>query len=276
MRWIRRHQLITFFILAYLINYAVTFLHLYWVPLPPSLVLLLQVFSPSISALILSAVIDGWAEIRRLLSGFTRWKVRWKWYLAAGLLLLGPLGIALVYWALGNPIPGPEPGLSFGALLGYVALTFISGPLAEEAGWRGFALPRLQEHYNALISSIILGVLWGFWHVPFYFQPTSSLIPFPIGCVINIALSILLTWMYNNTKGSLVICVLAHFLYNVNGAIIVGRLGLVPPLALYVGGGIIMGLYLVIVVVIFGPSYLSRKPVDELPFRRRTQVQQSS
>jgi hypothetical protein len=66
--------------------------------------------------------------------------------------------------------------------------------------------------------------------------------------------------------------VLAHFLYNVNGAIIVGRLGLMPPLALYVGGGVIMGLYLVVVVVIFGPSYLSRKPVAKMPFRRRTQV----
>jgi len=220
--------------------------------------------------MILSAVIGGWAEIRRLLSGFTRWKFGWGWYLAAGLLLLGPLGIALVYWALGNPIPGPEPGLSIGTLLGYLALTFVSGPLAEEAGWRGFALSRLQEKYNALISSIILGVLWTFWHVPFYFQPTSSLIPFPIFLVINIVLSIILTWLYNNTKGSLIVCVLAHFCFNFGGAFIAGHLGLLPPLVFYIGSGIAIGLYLVAVVVIFGPRYLSRKPIEEMPFRSRT------
>jgi len=270
MKWIRRHQIITFFIITYLINYSVTFIHLYWIPLPSSLVLILQIFSPSISALILSAVIGGWAEIRRILSGFTRWKFGWVWYLAAGLLLLVPSGIALVYWALGNPIPGPEPGLSIGTLLGYFALTFVSGPLSEETGWRGFALPRLQEKYNAMISSIILGVLWALWHVPFYFQPTTSLMPFPIFFVINIVLSIIFTWLYNNTKGSLIVCVLAHFCFNLSGAFIMGHLGLLPPLVFYIGSGIAIVLYLVVVVVIFGPRYLSRKQIEEMPFQRRT------
>lgn len=121
----------------------------------------LNAFSPTISALIIAWIIGGSAEVKRLLSGFTRWNVGLRWYLAAAFLFLGPLAVALIYIALGNEVPGIQPGLTVSVFAGQLLFTLFSGPLSEEAGWRGFALPRLQEKFNALNSSLILGVIAG-------------------------------------------------------------------------------------------------------------------
>ncbi|MGE5377037.1 MAG: hypothetical protein ACM3XO_18430 [Bacteroidota bacterium] len=80
-------------------------------------------------------------QMRSLLSGFTRWGMNPGWYIAAPFMILGPLAIALIYSALGNSPPGLRPGVTMSALLGITFFQFVSGPLAEEAGWRGFALP---------------------------------------------------------------------------------------------------------------------------------------
>jgi uncharacterized protein len=74
--------------------------------------------------------------------------------------VLGPLEFALVYGAIGNPVPGLQQGWTLPLILGQLVFQLFSGPLAEEAGWRGFALPHLQEKYNALVSSLILGMIW--------------------------------------------------------------------------------------------------------------------
>ena len=138
-------------------------------PLPSwSLIWFLAVFSPTFSALIVSWVTGGTNEVKRLLSGFTRWRVGWGWYFAAAFLLLGPFVIALVYISLGNPVVWLKPGWTIPLLLTQALYQLLSGPLSEEAGWRGFALPRLKSNYNALVSSLILGVIWTFWHLPLF------------------------------------------------------------------------------------------------------------
>ena len=82
-------------------------------------------------------------------------------------------------------------------------------PLLEELGWRGYVLDRLQEKYTALVSSLILGVVWFFWHFPAFFLPGSVFSAMPIGSpafwlytVTLIVLSIFFTWIYNNTNRS--------------------------------------------------------------------------
>ena len=174
-----KHPLISFFVLTYTIMFGVVFGNIYLNPGQPmqpwSLVWFFSIFSPSISALVISGITGGVAEIKRLLYGFTRWKVHFGWYFAALFLLLGPLAIAMIYFALGNPPVGLRPGVTIPGLLGTILFVFISGLIAEEAGWRGFALPRLQEKYNALVSSLILGVI--FIYKPKYFskKPVTEL-----------------------------------------------------------------------------------------------------
>ncbi|HSN23841.1 MAG TPA: CPBP family intramembrane glutamic endopeptidase, partial [Methylomicrobium sp.] len=93
----------------------------------------------------------------------------------------------------------------------------IIGPLSEEIGWRGYALERLQTRWNALTSSLMVGLAWGLWHLPLFFMVGTSQhelgIPF-IGFLVGMmANSILYTWLYNNTKQSLWSAILLHWLY---------------------------------------------------------------
>jgi hypothetical protein len=278
--WIRNHQLISFFCLTYLIMYGVLFSALYlgrsedvqhW-----SLVWFLSIFSPTFSAFILSWVIGGWSEVKRWLSGYFRWNVGFWWYLAALFLFLGPLSIGLIYVALGNPHPGPDPQLAFWGVTGQLVFNLFSGPIAEEGGWRGFALPRLQEKFNALVSSLILGTIWACWHIPLFFIPGSdqSSILFPVYLALNIAFSTYITWLYNNTRGSLLIAILAHFCINISALTIVNRLGLMPSMNFYnMTAGPLLMIALILMVIIFGTRHFSRKPVSELPFRRAPEAE---
>lgn len=272
--WIRQHQLISFFVLTYAIMYGVLFTVAFvdssWFQ-PWSLAWFLSVFSPTWAALILSYVIGGWDEVKHLLSGYLRWKVGLRWYLATLFLFLGPLAIGLIYIALGNPYPGLNPELTLLGVAGQLFFNIFSGPVAEEGGWRGFALPRLQEKFNALTSSLILGTIWAVWHLPLFFIPGSdqSNIFFPIYLALNIAFSTYITWLYNNTKGSLLITILAHFCVNISMATIVDRLQLMPSANFYqMTAGPLLLVALVLIVIFFGPRYFSRKPVSELPFTR--------
>ncbi len=271
--WIGKHQLIAFFLLAYGIMFGVLFGYILLQPGRPldpwSPVWALGVFSPTISALFVSWVSGGVSEVKRLLSGFTRWKVGWAWYFAAGFLILGPFAIAVVYMALGNPPAGLRPGVTAWALLETVVFQFFSGPFSEEAGWRGFALPRLQSRFNALASSLILGVIWTFWHLPLFFLTgaTQVSIPMPIYLLLVVTVTVYLTWLYNSTRGSLIITVLAHFAYNLSSTLIAGVVSLMPPMTFYMTAGPLLFLVVIGVVVYFRPRYLSHKPVEELPFQ---------
>ena len=273
--WIQKHQLISFFVLTYLITFVVGFSFVLLAPGQPlqpwSWVWFLEVFSPSFSALIVSWIIGGKSEIQRLLSGFTRWKVGFRWYFAAAFLFLAPVVIALVYQALGNSAPGPKPGETFLSMAGTVLFTLFSGPIAEELGWRGFALPRLQAKYTALVSSLILGVIWTCWHIPLFFITGSSQmgIPFPIYLVLVMTVTIYLTWLYNNTRGSLIITILGHFSYNLTG-FLTGVLRLMPAMVFYMTAGPLLAVLVAVIIFYFGPRYFSRKPVAELPFVRKT------
>ena len=268
--WIRKHQLISFFVLTYLITFKVQFLYAFLQPSKPmqnwSLVWFFSVFSPSISALIITAVIGGKAAVKRLLSGFTRWKVDLQWYLAAAFLFIGPLVITLIYMALGNSNTGSLAGITLISFLGQVVFSFFSGPFSEELGWRGFALPRLQMKHNALVSSLILGVIHTFWHLPLYFIAGSSQmgIPLPIYLVLVTSVNIYINWLYNNTRGSLVIAVLAHFAFDATG-LLTEYLKLMPPMLFNMTAGPMLGLLVIAIVIIFGAKHLSKKPESELP-----------
>jgi uncharacterized protein len=171
-----------------------------------------------VAAFIMTATTEGRVGIRRLLRRIVLWRVRLRWYLFAfiGVPLVMTLGTILV--------PGGLASLQFLGL-GYVLtylVTFVfvavlGGPLGEEIGWRGFALPRMQPLHGPLVGSIILGLLWGLWHLPEFMVPTwaessggSSPLAIVKFCIFAIAMTIILTWVFNNTKGSVLMAVLVH------------------------------------------------------------------
>ncbi len=163
----------------------------------------------------------GKAGLRQFLRRFILWRVGFQWYVFAVLAcpILIMLGIfATVPNALSAFIPSMLPSvlLLFVGLL--IAEMFVSG-LIEEPGWRGFALPRLQERYGPLTGSLILGFFWGLWHLPvFTIQGYDGAGPGFLGIIIPwteftvalMAMSIIMTWVFNHTKGSILIAMITH------------------------------------------------------------------
>ena len=159
----------------------------------------------------MAAATGGWTQIKLLLAATFRWKVRPIWYLAAiGLpfasqylsVLLNPLfGSAAPAW--GNIPPIAE-------IIPMVAILLVfSGPISEEIGWRGFALPRLLEKYSALSASLTIGVVWAAWHLPLILVNDFT----AHGALMPVVASILFTWVFQNSRGSVLLAILMHASY---------------------------------------------------------------
>lgn len=129
----------------------------------------------------------------------------------------------------------------------------------EEIGWRGYALPRLQARHGALIASLIIGVVWGFWHVPKFLMAGSAQdYSFWVFLLDTTAKAILFTWVYNNTKSSLLLVTLFHAAINTADVflpIIPAAIGDVRPTLIAIG---LHCLAAIIVVIVTGPARLSR------------------
>jgi membrane protease YdiL (CAAX protease family) len=138
--------------------------------------LFLGAFGPMVAAVVVTAQESGREGLRSLLSRIVRWRVAPIWY---GVALLGPIVLALGAMALHVVLGGQPPNLPgmIGALPTVLALSvymFIQVGIGEEIGWRGYALPKLQSGFSALVSSLILGGIWVLWHLPLFFNPDSG------------------------------------------------------------------------------------------------------
>lgn len=115
--------------------------------------------------------------------------------------------------------------MSFAQLLGFAAFILLLGPLPEEIGWRGYALPALLNRHTALSATLVLGAMWGLWHVPLFFMPgyyeAFGGAPDPALFFGNILIiSFFYTWLFLHTKGSILAAVLFHFSVNFSGELI--------------------------------------------------------
>ncbi len=173
----------------------------------------LAVYAPAIAAFIIITYHAGTRGLRRYLSRLLIWRSPPAWYafLLLGIPLLFFSGSALK----GNLFATPFPFSSVQSL--FIALTFtaIKGPI-EEFGWRGLALPLLQRKFSPIWAGLILGVIWGFWHLPAFLlsgtpQSAWSFTPFFVG---SIALSVIVTALFNASGGSILLPALFHFQCN--------------------------------------------------------------
>jgi membrane protease YdiL (CAAX protease family) len=111
----------------------------------------------------------------------------------------------------------------------------VGGALGEEPGWRGFALPRLQSLHGPLLGTLILGALWGLWHLPLFLTPWNELTLFNVVAydLTTISLAIMYTWVFNNTKGSVFMAILLHASFNASATGILAPLFPAPILEHY-------------------------------------------
>lgn len=222
-----RHPLPIFFLLAYAGTWAVELVFVlshdgagvfdYASPIDFMTAAAIGTFSgPTLAAFILSWCAGGAAEVRQLVQRIVRWRVGLWWFVFAlagipAIMTLGTLALPDV-WASRQPLDIATELPKYGVFFFYPAL-LIGGPLGEEIGWRGFALPRVQEKFGPLGGSLVLGVLWGFWHAPVWFsglwtQPTALNILLFNSWIT--AMTFIITWASNRTRASVLIAILIH------------------------------------------------------------------
>lgn len=187
-------------------------------------------YGPSIAALILAGRSGGRAAVAELLRSLLRWRVPLVWYLAV--LLLPPAMTTLATLLSNYHVTWTQvtlaPGLA--AIPGAYALALPFGPLPEELGWRGYALPRLLREHGIFSASAILGVVWTFWHTPMFWFPGAaipSVFPLSIGSaglylVQMIAEAGLFTLAYLLSGGSVPLAILQHVAFNTSETVVFG------------------------------------------------------
>jgi membrane protease YdiL (CAAX protease family) len=192
---VRRHPLVTFFVLTFVIAWG-------FVPFGS-----FGAFAPLVAALIVVPLTRGRAGLAELGRRIVRWRVRWYWYaLALGV----PVAVHLVAFAL--------DGTTTAVAGGTVLLSFLvrvvdptDGALGEEPGWRGFALPGMQARLSPLATTAILAVVITVWHLPLAFleggDPWSNVTIIVVGTV---AVTFWYTWLFDHTAGSVLLVVIAH------------------------------------------------------------------
>jgi uncharacterized protein len=184
-------------------------------------------FGPLLSGLIVSGLRGGPTEIRALLMRMIQVRVRFPVYLAVWLIF--PLVLAFGLLLVGFPVkPGVDLALSIGSLIvgmpinGLLTAFFSPGPLGEEPGWRGFALPRMLP-FGEWQASVLLGVIWAFWHLPVALLFPDWRSPFPgttlamwlvLYPVSTVALAVMLSKLWKWSGGSALICILFHGVVN--------------------------------------------------------------
>lgn len=278
---VMHYPVVAYFVLAY------TFAWLIWLPLvlarngfgllaftvPGGLVYALLVLAsfagPSLSALLLTSVISGKVGVGQFLRRYVQWRVGVRWYLLVllGMPLLLVVGAAIARVLLGtaplNPLIGRWPMLLVLYLPLVLTVNILGGPLGEEPGWRGFALPRLQQRSGALLGSVLLGVLWGLWHLPLFFVAgvdgpfhLLNFLAFVLGVM---AFAIAFTWVYNNTGGSLLVVILLHSALNTNSSLVVLLRPVFPAL-----GTTLFCVYLLcaLLIVVLTKGHLSYHPTS--------------
>lgn len=199
---VKRYPLVVFLILTFLISW------LPWLTGGEGIF----VFGPSLAGAFVTALVYGKEGMRDLLQRALRWQAGAVWWVLA-LFLPGLLTLIAIFGdvALG----GKWPPFTFFKEQWYLApvfflITMVGGPLGEEFGWRGFALPNLQRRWGPLVASLIIGVIWGIWHLPVFLMASGvhtelGLARLPIYVAAEMGLSILMTWIYNKTRGSLLL-----------------------------------------------------------------------
>ena len=225
-QFIKRHSLITGLVLMFILTWPIDLANSGILPFHvPFFIYIFMGWGFIFASLIMTGFTRGKGAVIELLKRFLIWRVSGRWYLLAFLLfpsifisavLLNAvftqspidLSTAMAYQIFGQSARLPILVLPF--------FLFDALTNGEEMGWRGYILPRLQAKHNALVSSLILGLIWGFWHLPKYLAPGSTG-SFIAGMVKILAEAILYTWLYNNTKGSLLLATILHASGNTAG-----------------------------------------------------------
>ncbi len=241
------------------------------VPLPIYVILFIlgSYTGPTLAALLVTNELEGKTGVKAFIRRYGQWRVGIRWYLvlffgyplvylAAALIWLRPAAIQNII---------PQWSAFFTTYLPAMLIFPALITWGEEPGWRGFAQTRLQERYGALKASLVVGFLHGLWHLPIFLivnGPVASgpfnSVQFAQNTLTIMVITLIWTWVFNNTNQSILIAVLLHASGNAVGPLMSKWISDIPQQAQYT----LLGFYVVIAlaVVFFSKGKLSYKPVD--------------
>jgi CAAX protease family protein len=229
---IEKHPLILFFVFAYffffvsllLIGLIRRFVHI-----PDTLMQVFVAFAswtPNLAAILIVWKSKGRKGVIALLIGWKKWRISILWYLV-GIL---PMVIALFTAGISSLLDGMpllvDTNVCWSAILSMVIFHTLQGATGEELGWRGYALPRLEERFGSLVSALLLGVLIAGWHSILHLLSPTGIPEWQFWWVI-ICYSIIVAWIYSQTSRSLLIVSLFHFSFNFSLELVTTRLALI-------------------------------------------------
>jgi membrane protease YdiL (CAAX protease family) len=200
----------------------------------------LSAFGPMFGAMLVSRM-EGGGGIRALFRPLRDWRVNVGWYLVAllvpGATFAAGMAVNGLFGGTGPWFYVPENAARVTAL---VVFSF-----GEEIGWRGYALPRLQERYGPLQASAILGFFWCLWHIPMFMLAGLPLSLMPLLILFFIPGTVFFTWIYNRTRAGLPLAIVAHMGTHLNNS---HRAlpGNVTPLVVHTAGYIVLAAALVL------------------------------
>ena len=175
-------------------------------------------FGPGIAAVAMVVHDGGRVGLRRWLTRCLQWRTGWHWMLLAFVFPIICMGLAAaIHLGLGGTLPAsPAAGHVLLTAVNFVLIMFVGGPVGEEFGWRGYALPVLQDRVGWRTASFILGVVWAVWHLPLFYIPGTVQNHLAMGlyAVSAIASSILFGWLFNRTAGSVLPVLVLHTAVN--------------------------------------------------------------
>jgi membrane protease YdiL (CAAX protease family) len=221
----RDYPLISYFLLAYGFSWLISLPYLLslWGVIKGNFITLFalkQWVGPALAAIIMVRVTEGKEGLVNLRQRVKQWRAGWQWYLFAlvAIPVLVLIGVIFQPGAL-DRFEGFPPLIFVTYFFTFIAV-FIGVGLPEEVGWRGFALPRMQKRFGPFKGTLILGVLWAFWHLLFFLAPDHGggpgsplapvLINFAIFSLMVVVLTFIFTWVFNHTGGSILIASLLH------------------------------------------------------------------
>ncbi len=269
---LRQREIVAYFFLAFAISWvievpiALSFQGIIGLQIPLAIHYLAS-FGPFIAALIVTIFAEGSQGVNRLFKGLVKWRVGGRYYLFA-------IGLPIILFAVAvivsRIMQGAWPDLGLLAEVDYLprlgiplamGLWLLTFGLAEETGWRGFALPRLQANRSAMSASIFLGVFWAFWHLPaFFYRDTllamGILLGFPMLLFTLLVTSVIFTCLYNSTQGSLLIVTLFHGLFDYFSVSSAGG----PAAAIVMSAPVVI--ISILIFRIYGPDNLA--PVEKV------------
>ncbi|QJY47429.1 CPBP family intramembrane glutamic endopeptidase [Pseudonocardia broussonetiae] len=203
--WTRQHRLVAFFGLAFAVSWWVWPFH--------ALGLAPTAFfpcGPLVAALVVIGVTEGRPGYRTLGARMVRWRVGRRWWAVAIGTPLAVLAVAaaanVVVWGAPAPVPAD---MAWGALAVGLAVRFVNpldGPLGEEPGWRGYALPQLQTTRSPLVAGLVLGGFAALWHLPLVVTGQLA----ANGLVVTFAITLVYVWLFNRTGGSVLMTMVFH------------------------------------------------------------------